>query len=758
MERRQRAAAFARLLKGTQAEPADFHLDNENSRRAEIEWGASTLIVQLLLRAVQAPGRAAVPSMFEDTANVPELVEAFASLKNKLLISDVFGRIGLNSGAWSIARSRDATSVSASELEVLRMLAAVPEPARRISRADVERARESHSGMYPLAPDLTRLVGLGVLRADGADGFFVSLDGEILGWRETTLRAAAILWECGPRGDRSDVDWLREWIDRVAMIDWSDAPRAMTHGGRARFLDAATVAILQEPALICSWQREQLRLRLAENHEARPEQSETPGTGPSSPLDRYRHYQELFRNPWNAHRGHEEIVKLLGAVIRWDPGSGDVVEPGKRIVELLRAGSERPFLSHWVPWLVLHAGAAGIAWCLLHDDLAALGCGLILELEIAEESTWIDGMERIQRGMEQRLSLWEVGMRVMFAEATHGRTQGIALAIAKILQIATKASMIRILLDSNHAAEEQRGLESILDRTLYAIREARCSQVVNPGAGLASFRPKLLPHIARPMFAQIASAQDPEKHGSVCFPLATMRLLARLLEVMEEARLAAPEVRTIPTNHEIAMAIMTRYCGEFGRDLAVDNSDTERVVHVFDEPGLASLPWGAIALALADSPELASLLRPVEFRERIRAIPATAARVFARNRDVPRSIHPRPQPPTTASLQADLTQAWANKLRLHLRVLLAAHEQLRQIKAPDALSDALEGEILEVIHSQRQDDIAAGALQVFRRLGSLTWTSGGSPLRRQRRSTGSPLRFARRRTYPGSTHSKIWVY
>lgn len=702
MERRQRAEAFARLLKGTQSEPPDFHLANERSRRAEIDWDASTLVVQLLSRALPAPGRAAATSMFEHRPNASELANTFASLKEKLLIVEVFGRTTLANAAWRIARAQDAVSVSTSEVEMLRELAELPQPARRISRVDVDSILRSHSTTYPLTPDLMALVGLGVLRPDGPDGFFIALEGEMLGWRETTLRAAAILWERGPRGNLSGVAWLREWIDRVAMLDWSDAPRAMTHSGRSHFLDAAMTVILHEPTLRCNWQCEQLRLRMEEDEEYRSSPNEDHWSEPSSPLWRYRRYGKMFRSPRNAHRGLEEIVGLISAVVRCDSGANDVDEPGKRIVELLRAGSDRPFLSYWVPWL-LHSRPAGIAWCLLHDDLAALGCGLILELQMAEESIWAAGIERIQREMEQRVSLWELGMRVLFSEVTHERVPGLASTIAEVLQLAIEASMSRRLLDSGHAAEEQRGLESILDRTLFAIREAKCGQVLSPGAGLASFRSKLLPQIARPVFVRLDQTQTHERGSSLRFPLATMRLLARWLEVTEEAALAAVGEGDIPASHEIATAVMTRYCSEFDRELGVDEGGLASVIHVLDEPALPSLPWGSIALALAGSDRLNSLLRPVDFRTRIREIPTRAARVVARNRlDDP---------------QADLASAWANKLRLHLRTLLAVHAQLWQIRAPLELLEAIEHEILEILLNQRQDDVTAGTLQVFKRLG-----------------------------------------
>lgn len=102
---------------------------------------------------------------------------------------------------------------------MLRALADVPEPERWVSQTDAARAHASHASTYPRTPDLRELVALGVLRPRSPQCFVLALSGEVGRWRETVLRAAAILWETGPGTERSDVQWLRDWIDRVMIID-----------------------------------------------------------------------------------------------------------------------------------------------------------------------------------------------------------------------------------------------------------------------------------------------------------------------------------------------------------------------------------------------------------------------------------------------------------------------------------------------------------------------------------------------------------
>src|SRR5437868_5779832 len=96
MERRQRAEALARRLGATRAPSSLDARANDTSRQAELAWGASALLARLL--ALATPGTAYHPPAMFHLAPC-QLVGALASLKDRLLISDVFGRTNLGTGA-----------------------------------------------------------------------------------------------------------------------------------------------------------------------------------------------------------------------------------------------------------------------------------------------------------------------------------------------------------------------------------------------------------------------------------------------------------------------------------------------------------------------------------------------------------------------------------------------------------------------------------------------------------------------------------
>jgi len=698
MERRQRAEALARLLQATQqtAMPGVFGLDT--GRHAELEWGVSTFIARLLALSTPAADLQSL-AFFQLT---PPQREALASLKERLLIAEVYGRDALTTQARLVVSGNASTSLSPTELAVLRALAEVPEPERWVSREHAALAHTSHAVAYPRTPDLTKLAELGVLRPRDPEGFVVTFNGRYDDrWREPSARAAAIFWETGKGAEQSDVQWLRDWLDRVAMTHWSDAPAVMSQDGRARFLDAARDAILYEPDLQCSWQREAERLRMEQSDSAQAMTFELSATESATPLARYRQYKRRFRRWISHHGGREEITELIGAVIRHDDGAG--AHPCARIQALIRGSDQRPFLVYWVPF-ALSARPAALAWCFTHDDLAAFAAALILDFDMAEETSWIGGEERTERQLEQRITLWDLAMRVLLSEVTSARVESLATALVEVLHTVADTVMARRLLDNRHAAVERRGLETILDHTWKAIQSARFTHQESWGPGLVSSRPHVLAHLARPLFSQLTNATEHEKPDHANFPYATMGLLVRLREVVHDVRHSAPATRDIPTDREIASSIVARYRSEIDRELVESGIHVSPVTYTDDQPDLARLPWGVLAHALYGTPEFDQLLHPVVFQDRIRQIPSAAARVTTATRFRP--------------ADADLTQAWANKLRLHLRVLLAAHAQLQQPAAPAMLIDAIEVEIHEILVTHIRDDVVAGTLKLFHRLNA----------------------------------------
>lgn len=254
----------------------------------------------------------------------------------------------------------------------------------------------------------------------------------------------------------------------------------MSHAGRARFLDAATQAILREPDLRCSWQREDLRLRMEQSEPFQVEPIEMPASGPLTALGRYQQYERRFHRRITHHGGREEIAELIGAVVRHDDATG--TSPCARIHALIRGSDERPFLAYWVPF-VLQARPAAIAWCLTHDDLAAFAAHLLLELQIAEETTWIGGQERIERQLEQRIALWDTAMRVIFSEVTIERVEALSAALAEILQTVAVAAITRRLLDEEFVASN-----ALPDWTLIAVEPYECTLQPAPGASIAVLR------------------------------------------------------------------------------------------------------------------------------------------------------------------------------------------------------------------------------------------------------------------------------
>jgi hypothetical protein len=666
-------------------EPAD-------GLRVEHAWGASVLLARLLAVATPPASRLADLSIEQP---------ALASLKQRALVVEIFGRIKTPLDEPALDAEDPALSLSPGETEILKRIfqEQIPDRDLRLSLDDASRLREAHAAAFPGTPTLTQLMHQGALTQVDGD-LELRLVGRGGAWGETLVRAAALFWEDGLRADRSDTMWLRAWLDRVETIsDWGSAPRAMLPEARERFLDAAMEVLLAEPDLRRSWQDEESRLRTEKDvpfSAPRRVRSELPLS--ATPLARYRRYERAFRHLRDLRGLRDELTSLMSAVVQNDSLAGAPNARCRRIRELIRAGDERPFLAYWVPWLVVHARPGAIAWCLYDDTLAALGAALVMELEIAEECTHIGGIERTRRHFEQRIAAWEGATRVLFAETSVEREPAIAAFSSEILQwLASDA--VPHEQPSEYQQEQQRLAAAALERFVDALRTATCSLLVHPGGG-RQYRPKLLPYVAKPIFEAIGSVTS-EERALVRFPLGTLQLLATWLDLVGEARLSPSTVpdNQIPTQREVALALLRLYRQELGREVQEIERDGERtlepVVAAGDEQSPATLPWGTIAMALERN-DAEALLQPVDFGTRIRAIPEKSAGV--------------------ARAANDLRQAWASKLRTHLRILITAHQGMSERAEHQELRARLEVAIIERLSSNRED-IPGGTLRFFERYG-----------------------------------------
>src|SRR5258708_23250003 len=162
----------------------------------------------------------------------------------------------------------------------------------------------------------------------------------------------------------------------------------------------------------------------------------------------------------------------------------------------------------------------------------------------------------------------------------------------------------------------------------------------------------------------------------------------------------------------MAEAITSIYSSVLNQATAPTGNGNEGVVSWSDDqPHIARLSWEDVAVSLARANRIELLIKPVDFPGGIRSIVTSPA--------VPIGIAAGDPAEIRRYTEYDRIRAWGNKLRLHLRVLLAIHSRILgqgPLLAPDlrvALLQRVEEEIHALLATHAVTDLKSGTLDLF---------------------------------------------
>jgi len=202
----------------------------------------------------------------------------------------------------------------------------------------------------------------------------------------------------------------------------------------------------------------------------------------------------------------------------------------------------------------------------------------------------------------------------------------------------------------------------------------------------------------------VAHARRPrELPFQASMPMAELRVLCWLLVETEKLSAEPFADLPVPAPAEVARSIVMLYLAELDREYSEAVPGKIDVVTWHARPsGIEQLPWAKVFSAL-EHDGLQALLTAVDFEGRNRQIPAPRTGVLSTPMKEPEDAK--------IWAQENLRLAWREKLRLHLRVLLAAQEKLPE----SSTRIAIERRIAELLACHAREDFARGTLDMFER-------------------------------------------
>ena len=761
--------ALERELEALQQEPRHHDIRKEQARRSDLRWHASGSLAGFLRNA-----RRIHTELTEECAR--ELLEgstsptaSFDELRSRYLIRVVGGVVRLprqvgyacaradrvqRSESEATARSDttvatgdmvdgtvtadspitpvagpevvDSASMPQNQPSVMHALQLIHEARYRhevywwLDAETARTLRDTHAVAHPQTPTLEEIVEQGWLReyaCDGRDGY--TLEGRAKGewdWPEGGAHGCAHLWESILEDKRwdSDVERVRDWLDRTSSCEQFAAVGHMLHQSRQRFLDGVMQYILEESDLL-GWEQEWERVQWENREPTIGWPAKAPSTLPTdgSAAARWQWWQDVERE----YRGYfsddcrETINLLLAIVILHDVSSGEYQKRYARIQQLLMAGDERPYLARVVPREILRLRPGALAWLLLRGPTSALAINLLQQIQIDPE--YPDGgfEVRTESIATRRDQLYRRAVPIFldyWLSSAVGKPHDIAVSLREAILPLARAATRRDH-TSQIASQHLSVLLELYEQALF-------------GQGAMSLSPQHHVHLAESvrepvlaiMFEESAKALSRDPDRLYCeFVVDEVRIAFWLLQMSlrheQERDNQDPASRL---SARIASQLASLQKRELDREVATDGAGKQALVRwTSGQSTVARQPWALVAAALFREGRHYEFSSPVPFGERIRAVPRVIDTVY-------------PGQSSDARLtQIDLhDDTWCCKLRFHLQMLLCIHERLREpdhsslaLESPDvtALTAAVEDAILDVIKHHGRTERSRGALDLF---------------------------------------------
>jgi hypothetical protein len=645
---------LAHALAQSQSEPEDAYatyLSPEDN-----DWGAPSLLVEFLLNAT--PRRAPL-----DRERASAILGAGTSqvtvdhLEARGFLRFVLGRLRIPQAvSVELAFGKHADQLSEVERTALKQL----DQARQdktaplwVAKGHAERIHLAHTQAHRRTPSLEALCDSHVLahaKRGDAEGYDLLLnDRESSLWRSYLgSRVLGLYWEELVREKplALDDEQFDRWLDVALEICWwTQAPRWMRtsqdrkRNFRTRLVEAATRRIIKETDLI-DGQKELERIRWDHDgfgFHGMPDLPPLPG--PDESLHLLYEWWSHGHFECTQNRCREELDALISLVVFYDQAPW-----AHRVVELLEASRERPYLMYAIRIQLLLGSREAIAGLIANLETASVGMHLLTKLTVADETPVRDWELYRDEKEARKTKIWREAVSVLLGtlhgEVQEGHVQAAARVLAETLIVAAKSVLQRHHLPAEEEGR-RRGSEARLDVLLGELRRTDEHVLFK----LARDLHELLAEQARKRL---------EYRDFAGMPIADMRILFWLLRTVLSAGKAA-----VLNPMKVAETLLSIYGGELRRETTADGSKI--VSWLDDAPEVLSLPWLDLAVFLHQRGLDQLLIEPrgVDFADHLRNVPATVQVLAIENK---------------SSAEYQLSSTWVRKTRLHVRLLMCIHE------------------------------------------------------------------------------------
>lgn len=629
---------------------------HQSQSTRESSWAESTFLLELLLRAERRRPRLDRRRVQEilDEAKVPVKV---VDLEQRYWLRFVLDQAEIPSGlSMEICRSvapmagDEPTIVPEPELTALKLIydARYDQGAPYwLTKDNAERLYLAHKGANRRMPSLEELIALRVLvpaQIDGVEGYDLLLGDDA--WRAEGNRILARYWDelSHDASFASDQERFVAWLGPAAETTFDeDVAAEIDPAYREAFLTSVRERVLSEPDLLDPIKEpERIRWELQDVQYAAMSIEPVPN----------RKAGLLALYDWWHNRSfatvRHEARHLLNLLITL----ALTQEPAVRAVEFLDASWERPYLMYRISSILRWSGRESIANLLANLPTMALGMRLLDELELSESpaAVWTGQTTRNTEIAAQRKILWGEAIRVLLGTLflTSAEPRSKAAALGEILIRSAKNTLRRmgdLETEKVYRYSANERLEMLFDEL-----QKTAHELVLP---LASELHTFL------------SRRASEKHLlSVAFesmPVPEIRILMWLLRILLlHDRGTASPIKPIV----VAETIVSLYLTELERWITSDRSQV--VSWLNDVPEAVFLPWADVAIVLHKVGDIGRLITPgsIDFGAHIKTAASNAQSLGDDEHGI---------------ISNSLVRAWANKERLHVRVLMMIHQRLRKL-------------------------------------------------------------------------------
>ena len=646
-----------------------------------------------------------------------------------------------------------------------------------ISEKKFEQIRTEHLKLHPCMPSVEELEKLDIISPclEKQQGYKLKflIDSRNKLSRYLGSRIAASIWEALDHNfsEQETYNGFLSWYHLVRLLsDWTDAPRFLSKDDRRILLNTAIDIILDEEDLK-DWSNEADKLSY--------DHGGTLGAKLSFPIPPLKPRQYLFhaylcweKLDWSWSYGMFEvrnsISSIIAMIVKNDEGEGVSYDKRyQRIIRLLQASDERPFLSYKVPNLIQYNRPDAIAWLLLHLDIAPVGMALLEKQRIRDEYNKSSAEEQLDSSWHNLL--WQTALELFFSNfklvTDPPKWEEKAAAISDLLLFLTQndiAYQLRKYDFSKRGAFHQR-IE------LYLEYLSKNNLSLRVGGGF----PKLFPNLAKNIFLNII--QNVKNRPDIReFPYAELKILFWLLKAVQKIDEREWKVSTHQSKFslypaEIAESILEIYKAELCRERVKLNPDSpdETVISWTEQPPIVEqFPWLTLAVILTEQSENPDLFRPVDFTERLDSVlkkieilqtqvqsqsdvnyvtsETADTDIFTASADPGGTSPISADSARTAAVVSDLPDTdcsdishyssgsplgecttlqtqWMYKIRLHLRVLLTIYEQIQDSRRVELnpshiikdISQHCEGTISDLILSFSLTDDSPQRSDIF---------------------------------------------